>query len=55
MKKQMMDFVKSLGGEACYSGEWPAKLYVEHRWKGKEWLIDQLIKRFTRHTQIKFE
>lgn len=49
----MIDFVKSLGGNAYYSGEWPATLYVEHK-RGKEWVIDQLIKKFTRHTLIRF-
>lgn len=54
MKKQMIDFVKSLGGTCNYCGvAWPSTLYVDHK-NGKEWIIEQMIKRFTRHTPIKF-
>lgn len=55
MKKEMIAFVKSLGGDALYSGAWPKTLYVQHRHRGKDYVIDLLIKRFGRHTGIKFE
>lgn len=56
MKKQMMDFVRSLGGTSNYCGyAWPSTLYIDHASNGKDWMIEQMIKRFGRHTQIKFE
>lgn len=55
MKKQMIEFVKKAGGDAVYSGEWPSTLFVQHRHNGKEWMIEQLIKKFGRHTQIRFQ
>lgn len=54
MKKEMIDYVKKLGGVAIYQGSWPATLYVDHKVNGKEWIKDQMIKKFTRHTKIRF-
>jgi hypothetical protein len=56
MKKQMIDFVRSLGGEARYSGKWPETLFVSSFTAGvnNQMLIDALIMRFSRHTQIRF-
>lgn len=56
MKKQMMDYVKTLGGDSNFSGKWPQTLFVYSFTAGvsKQDLIDAMIKRFGRHTQIKF-
>lgn len=55
MKKQVTDYIKSLGGQVSFSGKgWPTIAYISHLHADKEWLLTQIYKRFTRHTQIVF-
>lgn len=55
MKKKIEDFVRSINGTVSFSGKggWTTA-YVDHA-NGKDWIITECIKRFTRHSQIKFQ
>ena len=49
----MIEFAQSLGAYVSYSGAWPATLYIGAV-ANKQEIIDKMIKRFGRHTQIRF-
>lgn len=57
MKKEMLAFLAMQNCRGVYAGTWPSTIYIlpQSNCKlDKADVIDLMIKRFTRHTQIRF-